>query len=303
MRISVITPVFNGEKYIRETITSVLTLISDTRIEYIVVDDGSLDNTSEILKQYSDKINVITQVNQGESAAVNAGLFNAHGDFVLVVSADDPLFTSEIFSGVEEYFDSNPNIVAWYPDWRMIDSEGNKIKEVLVPEYSEERLVGRFLCLPGPGTFFRKSAAIQIGGRRRIWKYVGDYDFWLRLSRVGELARREGVLAQWRFHDDSATVSNRGKEMYREQIGVIDDFLSSFQVSEKLSRMARSHALYFAAQLSFFSSEVNGRRTLFRALQARRGFIEGSRIRVVVRLLTDPVPSFLKKSIQKAWRN
>jgi glycosyltransferase involved in cell wall biosynthesis len=303
MRISVITPVYNGEKYIRETVNSVLNLVSNSEIEYIVVDDGSLDNTSKILKEYSDKINIITQVNQGESLAVNAGLFNAHGDFVLVVSADDPLFASEIFVGVEDFFDSNPNIVAWYPDWRMIDSEGKVIKEVIVPEYSEEKLVGRFLCLPGPGTFFRKSAAIQIGGRRKNWKYVGDYDFWLRLSRVGEFARRERVLAQWRYHDDSATISNRGKEMYLEQIGVIEDFLANFPITEKLSRMARSHALYFAAQLSFFSSEVSGRRTLFRALQARRGFIEGSRIRVVLLLLTDPVPSFLKKSIQKAWRN
>ena len=299
MRISVITPVYNGEKYIGETINSVLNLISNLKIEYIVVDDGSSDNTSEILKKYSDKINVITQFNQGESSAVNTGLSNARGDFVLVVSADDPLFTSEIFAGVEEYFDSNPNIVAWYPDWKMIDAEGKILKDVIVPEYSEEKLIGYFLCLPGPGTFFRRSAAIKIGGRRKNWKYVGDYDFWLRLSRIGDLARRAGVLAQWRFHDDSATVSNRGKEMYREQIGVIDEFLNHFQVSGKLSRMARSHALYFAAQLSFFSSEVNGRRTLFRAFQVRRSFIEGASIKVVLLLLTAPVPSVIKGLMHK----
>ena len=299
MRISVITPVYNGEKYIQETIDSILCAISNSNIEYIVVDDGSVDKTPEILKQYSDKINVITQVNQGESSAVNTGLSQARGDFILVVSADDPLFKSNIFAGVEEYFDGNPNIVAWYPDWRIIDSEGQFVKEFLVSEYSEEKLVGRFLCLPGPGTFFRKSAAIQIGGRRERWRFVGDYDFWLRMSRVGELARRPGVLAQWRLHDQSATSCNRGVEMYQEQIDVIDDFLDSFKINGKLAKMARAHALYSAAQLSFFSAEINGRKLLFQAFRVRKGIIEESRMAIVLLILMAPIPSLLKELVRK----
>jgi glycosyltransferase involved in cell wall biosynthesis len=298
MRLSVITPVYNGEKYIKETIDSVIDAIGESNIEYLVVDDGSTDKTSQILKGFGSKIKVTTQVNQGESAAVNTGFNAALGDFVLVVSADDPLFTSEIFKGVEEYFDSNPNVVAWYPDWKMINGEGKYLKDVTVQEYSDQKLIGEFLCLPGPGTFIRKFAALQIGGRNKSWKYVGDYDFWLRISRIGLLERRPYVLAQWRLHDESTSIAQRGIEMYRERIEVIESFITSYPIEESFSKIARSHALYYAAQLAFFSPEIDGRKTMIRALQTRRGWIEGSRPGVVLYLLCLPFSSIFEPMLR-----
>ena len=298
MRITVITPVFNGEKYIKETIDSVLDAIANLNIEYLVIDDGSTDKTFEILQTYNQKIRVIRQANQGESSAVNAGFQNALGDFVVVVSADDPLISGAIFDNVVEFFESNPKIVVWYPNWNMIDHEGKFMRTVYVDEYSDEKLIGRFVCLPGPGAFIKKSAALQIGGRRKKWKYVGDYDFWLRISRVGQLRKRDEVLAQWRFHDDSASIANRGLEMYRERIEVIDEFIEQFQVKKDLARMARSHSLYYAARLSFFSNEINGRKTIIRALITRRRWIEDSTFGVVIYLVTAPVSSLFKPIIR-----
>jgi len=294
MRITVITPVYNGEKYIKETIDSVIAAIANLDIEYLVIDDGSTDKTFEILQTYNQKIRVIRQENQGESSAVNSGFHNALGDFVVVVSADDPLFTSEIFKGVEEFFDSNPNVVAWYPDWKMINENGKCLREVTVLEYSDQKLIGQFLCLPGPGTFIRRSAALQIGGRNKNWKYVGDYDFWLRISRIGVLKKRPHVLAQWRLHDESTSIAQRGLEMYWERIKVIESFITSYPIEEGLSRIARSHSLYFAAQLAFFSPEIEGRKTMIRALQTRRGWIEGSRPGVVLYLLFLPFSSLFE---------
>ena len=89
-QITVITPVFNGEDYIRETIESVLSAINCEAIEYIVVNDGSSDSTLAILNEYSDRINILTHPNSGESASVNAGLQKAQGNLILIVSADDP---------------------------------------------------------------------------------------------------------------------------------------------------------------------------------------------------------------------
>jgi glycosyltransferase involved in cell wall biosynthesis len=298
MRITVITPVYNGEKYIKETIDSVLAAIANLDIEYLVIDDGSTDKTFEILQTYNQKIRVIRQENQGESSAVNSGFHNALGDFVVVVSADDPLISGAIFDNVVEFFERNPEIVVWYPNWNMIDHNGKFIRTVHVDEYSDEKLIGRFICLPGPGAFIRKSAALQIGGRRKKWKYVGDYDFWLRISRVGQLKKRDEILAQWRFHDESTSIASRGLEMYRERIDVIDEFIEQFQIHGDLSRMARSHSLYYAARLSFFSNEINGRKTFIRALLTRRGWIEDSTFGVVIYLVTAPVSSLLKPIIR-----
>jgi glycosyltransferase involved in cell wall biosynthesis len=299
MRLSVVTPVFNGEKYLNETIDSVLKAIGNQDIEYLVIDDGSTDKTPDILKNYGSKIKVISQANKGESAAVNAGFNSALGDFVLVVSADDPLISGSIFSQVPEFFDNNPEIVVWYPNWNMIDHAGKTIRTVFVKEYSEENLVGRYICLPGPGAFIRKSAALQIGGRREKWTYVGDFDFWLRISRVGQLRKRDAVLAQWRYHDDSTSIAHRGKKMYDERIAVMEEFISEYDISLPLARMARAHAYYSASLLSFYSTSVKSKRTLIKAFWIRRGWIEDSQLRVIGYLLLTPLSSFLKPLILK----
>jgi glycosyltransferase involved in cell wall biosynthesis len=294
MRISVITPAYNGANFIEETILSVLKAAEGYDIEYLVINDGSTDQTAQILSKYSDKVRVINQPNAGESAAVNTGFSQAKGDFVLIVSADDPLFTPKIFDGVVEYFDDNPETVVWYPNWNMIDQNGHHVRTVQVDEYSDEKLIGRFICLPGPGAFIRKSAALQIGGRRVKWKYVGDYDFWLRLSRVGTLSKRNEVLAQWRLHDDSTSISQRGSKMFEERIGVIDEFVREFAISNPLARKARSHAHYFASLLSYYSKEISGRRTLLKSFWIRRGIVEEAQLRVIAYVLLMPLSFHLR---------
>ncbi len=303
MKLSVITPVFNGEKYIKETINSVLNAIGNLDIEYLIIDDGSTDRTSEILQTYDKKIKVIRQDNQGESGAVNTGFKNASGDYVLVVSADDPLISGAIFNNVVDFFEINPKVVVWYPNWNMIDHDGKFIRTVYVDEYSDEKLIGRFICLPGPGAFIRKTAALQIGGRRTKWKYVGDYDFWLRISRVGQLKKRDAVVAQWRFHDESTSISKRGEGMFNERIAVIEEFVDEFSIPAPLARQARAHAYYFASLLSYHSKDVKGRRTILKAFWVRRGRIEESQLRVIIYVLLIPLSFHLKPLLEKLFRN
>jgi glycosyltransferase involved in cell wall biosynthesis len=303
MKLSVITPVFNGEKYIKETIDSVLKAIGNLEIEYLVIDDGSTDKTSEILQKYNQEIRVIRQENQGESSAVNTGFNSAIGEYVLVVSADDPLMDGSIFDDVENFFEKNPEVAVWYPNWNMIDRDGNLIRTVYVDEYSDEKLIGRFICLPGPGAFIRKSAALQIGGRRNKWKYVGDYDFWLRISRVGLLKKRDAVVAQWRFHDESTSISQRGARMFSERISVIDEFVKEYSIPTLLTRQARAHAYYFASLLSYHSKDVKGRSTMIKAFWIRRGRIEESQFRVIAYVLLTPLSFHLKPFLEKIFRN
>jgi glycosyltransferase involved in cell wall biosynthesis len=298
MRISVITPVFNGEKYLNETIDSVLSAIRDSDIEYIVIDDGSTDKTSEILKSYDKQITVITQSNQGESAAVNTGFKSALGDFILIVSADDPLFTPEIFQSVDKYFDSNPDLVAWYPDWRIINQSSEVVRNVITDDYSDELLIGRFRCLPGPGTFIRKTAALQIGGRRTKWQYVGDYDFWLRISRVGRIQRRPMILAQWRIHGESTSIAQRGLAMFNERIAVIDEFTEAYALPGRLPQIARANARYHAAQLSFYSNDLPAKKALLRAFYLRKNWVDEARIKVVIFIFLQPLSNAFRPIIK-----
>jgi glycosyltransferase involved in cell wall biosynthesis len=299
MRISVITPVYNGANYIEETVLSVLKAAEGYNVEYLVIDDGSTDQTSEILKKYSHKIKVIQQINAGESAAVNTGFNNSAGDFILVVSADDPLFTSAIFDGVVEFFDNNPEVVVWYPNWNMIDQDGHIIKTVRVDEFSLERLLGRFICLPGPGTFIRKAEALKIGGRNVRWKYVGDYDFWLRIATLGSLSKRDGVLAQWRFHNESTSISKRGPEMMREQISVIEEFISTNKLTRRMIRMSRAHSHFQAAITAVRFNYMLGVKTLIKAFLIGRFLSYEFKFKTIAYHFFTPLSIKVSKSLEK----
>jgi len=190
--------VFNGEKYINETISSVLNADIAVPYEYIVLNDGSDDSTAFILDKFKHQIKVMSHTNIGESATVNRGIKVAQGDYIVVISADDPLLTGDLLTEACGKLAGEPGLVALYPDWKIINELGETIFVKNVPEYSDDVMIGQCRCLPGPGTVFRKDAALQVGGRSEKWKYVGDYDFWLRLSRVGDIRKLSGFFAQWR---------------------------------------------------------------------------------------------------------
>ena len=179
----------------------------------------------------------------------------------------------------------------------MIDEIGNPIKVIKVPDYSDELLIGRCRTLPGPGVIFRTSFAQQIGGRRSKWTFVGDYDFWLRLSRIGEIRHRPEVLAQWRYHANSTSVTKRGLKMANERIAVIEDFLKNNKIDAAIGRMALGTSYYMAARLCFFSSEVPGRRYLIKAFKYRRGLVEESQLQVIAYILLLPISRIILNPI------
>ena len=296
--LTIITPVFNGENFIAETVTSVLDALIAVPYEYIVLDDGSTDSTAIILSKFADRIRILSQSNIGESATVNRGLHIAQGEYVLVISADDPLLTGELVNRACKILSDNPEIVAIYPDWRIIDELGQVIMTKVLPEYSEEIMIGRCKCLPGPGTVFRKSAALKVGGRKDKWKYVGDYDFWLRMSRVGKIVRLPEVLAQWRQNQKSTSISQRGLEMATERINVIDEFLAENDLTERLKRKALGNSYYLAARLAFFDPRVNGKTLLIKAFKSRGGWPEEARIQVVLYIFLMPISSIMLKPIK-----
>ena len=298
-KLSVITPVFNGEEYIAETIESVLRAKTDVEFEYIVINDGSTDKTVEILEKYSGKIRSSTFENGGESTSVNRGLEIAKGQYVLVVSADDPILEGNLFDKAVQILDSNSEVVAVYPDWRVIDEFGAFKREVVVEDFSIDILLGKNRTLPGPGSIFRLSTALQIGGRRNKWKYVGDFDFWLRLSNHGNFQRIPGVLAQWREHQTSTSVSQKNAKMANERINVIEDYLRESNVPLSLKNMAISNSHYLAARLSYFDKEIDGRKIFIDGIKKSGTYPSEAHPLIVCYLLTLPLSRFLTKFIPK----
>ena len=290
--ITIITAVYNGEDYIAETIDSVLQAARNTNFEYLIINDGSTDETPSILKTFGSRIRVITKENSGESASVTVGFKEALGEFVMVLSADDPLFTEKIFENVFDWFYQEENLVAVYPDWRMIGPKGEILKVIKVEDYSDELLIGQCKTLPGPGVIIRKSAALKIGGRRQKWTFVGDYDFWLRLSRVGEIRHRPQVLSQWRMHPGSTSINKRGLKMAKERIAVVEEFVHEFLIEPKLAKKSLGNAYYMASRLVFFDSQIPGRRYLLKAFRNGFAWIKNAKPAVILYILFHPVSKY-----------
>ena len=291
-RVSIIIPVFNGSNFLRQTIDSILSNTNSALCELIVIDDGSKDETSQICASFGAKIRYEYQINQGEFAATNRGFDIAEGDFIMIVSHDDPMLSPNLIPRAIEILDQHLELACVYPDWQIINSEGEVIAKKIVQEYSEDELIGRFNCLPGPGAVFRKKLARDIGGRRN-WKYGSDYDFWLRLSRLGEFKRIPGVYAQWRSHGKSTTVSMKGFDMASERIAIMKNFVTENTINPKLARVALSSAYYYAARLGVFSKKIPAKKWLIISFLKRRNWPEVANPLVVLFTLTLPLSSFL----------
>jgi glycosyltransferase involved in cell wall biosynthesis len=302
MDFSIITPVYNGEAFISQTVESVLSNFDpNLKFEYLIIDDGSIDNTKTILEQYSENklVKVFSVKNSGEAAAVNYGLEKAKGDYILIVNADDPLLSPRIFTLANEIFKSNEKVVVVYPDWKIV-SESNLVLETKkLSRYSFEVMVGEFQCLPGPGSMFRRSTALKVGGRSTLYRFVSDYDFWLKLSLQGDFFHIPEVLAQWRSHSESTSVTSKGYEMGMERIKVIEEFVNYADIKKSLKRKALSHAYYHGALLSYFSREVPGRKWMLKAFLIQRGWIKNADIRIVVFCLLYPFSWYLLPLINR----
>jgi len=201
-RVSVITPTYNRAELLPETIESVLAQGFED-IEYIVVDDGSTDDTAAVLRRYAGLIKVISQDNQGEPAATNRGWREARGDYIAIVSSDDPMLPGWLETSIA-FMDAHPDIIVGYPDWWLIGPDGRRERLITTHDYDRERLVGWFVTIPGPGTLIRRSATLgQTVLRDRRFRMTSDLECWLRLSLVGPFARIPACLATWRRHGGS----------------------------------------------------------------------------------------------------
>lgn len=290
----------NGEEFLEETLNSVLNYAPKGDYEHIVVDDGSTDGTNLILKKFLKDIKVIEQKQSGQSNAINAGLKIAQGDLSLIVNCDDPLTSPKLFTKSFEMFEKFPEIVCVYPNWEIIDQNGIVLSSIEVPEFSVDELFGNFNCLVGPGGVFKTQVGKQLQGWNSSYKFVPDYDFWLRMSGFGDFKKIPETLACWRTHGKSISVQGRGFLMAAERIRVIKENLNSRALTSKQKKHAISAAYYSAAVLSAFDPLVPGRKFLLIAIRFNPLLIFRKKPWHLAFLLATPISSVILKSSRNA---
>ncbi len=252
--VSIITPAYNRQSFIEETILSVIRQ-DYPNLEYIVLDDGSKDGTREVLARYDGLIRWDSHANMGEARTVNRGFQMAKGEILCVVNSDDPLLPGTI-SCVVETMMRHPEVLVAYPDWDMIDSQGKKISHRQTFEYNYVNMVRWFHCVPGPGAFFRKSVVRALGGRDAQFRYVSDFDFWLRAGLIGPFKRVPKTLATFRWHSDGASSKDQGIAMAEEHIRLARKLFSMPNLPPDVAAVKREAfgSAYYTASLNLGGS-------------------------------------------------
>lgn len=247
--VTVITPTYNRATFLDETIASVLDQDYEA-IEYIIIDDGSTDESQQVLDKYrsSARVTICVHENIGETRTVNKGFTMATGDIVCVVNSDDPLLPGAIREAVR-YMTCHPEVLAAYPDWIEIGPDGEEIARLRLPYYDIESMLLKSNVGLGPATFIRREAFQTIGLRDPELKYTGDLDFWFRLARVSPLGHIGEFLATHRRHAGAATFTGRGDLMAIEIVRLVREAYASKELPARVrQRRYRAYALaHYAA--------------------------------------------------------
>lgn len=180
--VTVVTPVYNGARFIEDTILSVLAQ-TYPHIEYIIMDGGSTDGTVEITRRYEPKLTVISEPDKGQSDAINKGWRIASGEVLAWLCADD-LYEPNTVALAVAYLEAHPEAAWIYGTIESIDEMGRRRPFRSPPvEFNFDRLVNEANFIPQPTVFIRRSMVRQFGDLREDLHYCMDYEFWLRIGR------------------------------------------------------------------------------------------------------------------------
>jgi len=219
--VSIVIPVYNGEKYVHEAIDSVLAQ-TYPHIELIVVNDGATDRTPDILNSYKERICIINKENGGVATALNAGIQNAKGEYIGWLSHDDLFLPKKIESQIR-FLLTHPNFEICYSDYAISGPDGNIIKNVNTAWYPRDQIIKHMfggVYIHGSTIFLRKSCFDVVGLFNREYPNTQDVDMWIRLSECYEMGRVPEVLMISRRH------AKQGSRNYAYQLACEQSFFS-----------------------------------------------------------------------------
>jgi glycosyltransferase involved in cell wall biosynthesis len=205
--VSVIIPTYQKGPYISQAIESVLSQ-TYTDFSIIVIDDGSTDNTSEVLTKYKDKISIIRQVNKGPAAARNQGIKASNSEFIAFLDADDIWLPYKLERQVNMFLE-DPAIALVYSDTLIFSNEVDYRKtyfDIFPPASGnvyQELFVSDFI--PTLTAIIRRSCLNVTGFFDESVFGPEDYDLWLRISRLYPISFVPEPLARYRIIEGQIT--------------------------------------------------------------------------------------------------
>lgn len=211
-------PVYNGEEYLEQAIKSVLfQTLKD--YEFVIVDDGSIDRSWEIIQKYSCKdrriVAIRSRKNLRTSAALNKGLKTAKGKYVIRMDADDWSYPDR-FQKQYEYMELHPEVGV---SGGAIEVCNEKLKVINKRTYPltdkmARRIIFRYSPFAHPATIWRKEKMMKVGAYNKNIPLAQDYDLYFRIGKISKFGNIKNIILKLRTHDDANSIT-KGK--FQEQ--------------------------------------------------------------------------------------
>ena len=206
-KISVVMTVYNGEEYLEKSVCSILNQ-TYADFEYLIVDDGSTDNSLKILQEIVDpRVCIIKQKNQGQTSALITAIEQAQGELIARIDQDDYSLANRLIRQVE-FMDANPKVVLCGSRWQELHNE-NLIHQKAHFVHSNTDLKKAISCFnpfAHSSVMFRREAYLKVGRYNKNFSIAMDYDLFVRLMRIGEAHNIEEALTVVRMHGMSNTM-------------------------------------------------------------------------------------------------
>lgn len=216
--ISIVTPSYNQGSFLAETIESVIGQEGDFRIDYVIVDGASTDDSVEIIRQYAALLETgawpvkclgvslrwKSEKDNGQTDALKKGFALAEGEILAWLCSDD-VYLPGALQAIAGSFRDNPTASLLYGDAYYCDTEGAIIGRYPVEDLDLDRLAYfNFFCQPS--TFFRREAFEAVGGLDESLNFAMDYDLFVRLVKRFSCQRLPRFLSKYRLHEASKTI-------------------------------------------------------------------------------------------------
>lgn len=222
--VSILMPVYNGEKFLRQAVESVLAQ-DYPQWELLLADDGSTDGTRQIIQEYADaRIRYLYQPNGGQASALNLGLRHAVGEFVTTLDADDWLTTSSLGERVA-FLRAHPEFDAVYANGVYTDVDGRPLSRF--SEYCVSGVSGDvFDNLIISNMFGTGAAVLQRHEPLREYNlfydeqitWCQDWDFYLRLAEQIQFGYLDTLAVNYRLHSANMTMQMPGERQRKSAI-------------------------------------------------------------------------------------
>jgi glycosyltransferase involved in cell wall biosynthesis len=244
-KVSIIIPTYNSAEYIAETLDSAFAQ-TYKNCEIIVIDDGSTDNTKEVLQSYMSKIKYIYKENGGVSSARNVGIENAEGEYIAFLDSDD-IWLPEKLEKQMERFKSEPDLGLVYSDCIRFNENGIEQSKRIVNRYFEGNIFIKLLegyVLPTSTVVVKRSCFSIADHFNESLMVSEDYDMWLRISKHYNIGYAKGPLVKYRVRNNGLARSNIDRA-YGAQLAVLNKAMNDIDGIPDKSNFLRNRFFKF----------------------------------------------------------